>query len=77
PLGSLGDAVARPSGEPLPGADEKAEANAAMWATADESREPIVGLYHRARAHADAAIEALPPDTVGTGPWWAPHRGGR
>ncbi|WP_329075497.1 DinB family protein [[Kitasatospora] papulosa] len=73
-FGYLGDTFARPSGEPLPWVDEKAEANADMWATADESREQIVGLYHRAWAHADATIEALPLDTVGTVPWWAPHR---
>src|SRR5256885_16145387 len=35
----------RPFPEPLPWFAEDAEANADMWATADESREQITGLY--------------------------------
>ncbi|MGN9790287.1 DinB family protein [Streptomyces sp. OZ13] len=69
-LGYLGDTFGRPSGEPLPWLEDGAEANADMWATADESREYIVELYHRAWAHADATIDALPLDTVGKVPWW-------
>ncbi|MFD5873363.1 DinB family protein [Streptomyces sp. NPDC060322] len=69
-FGYLGDTFARPSGAPLPWIGEGAEPNADMWATADESREQIVGLYHRAWAHADATIDALALDTVGTVPWW-------
>ncbi|MFK4111545.1 DinB family protein [Streptomyces sp. NPDC002176] len=69
-LGYLGDTFGRPSGEPLPWLTEDAEANADMWATAEESRADIVGLYRRAWAHADATIEALPLDTVGRVPWW-------
>jgi hypothetical protein len=44
-----------------------------MWATADESRERIVGLYRRISAHSDAVIEALPLDAVGHVPWWPPE----
>jgi hypothetical protein len=33
-----------------------AEPNADMWATSDESREQIVGLYHRVWVHSDATI---------------------
>ncbi|MDN3028751.1 DinB family protein [Streptomyces sp. S.PB5] len=69
-LGYLGDTFGRPSGELLPWLDKDAELNADMWATADESREEIVGLYRRAWAHADATIAALPLDTVGKVPWW-------
>ncbi|MEU6380962.1 DinB family protein [Streptomyces sp. NPDC046909] len=69
-LGYLGDTFGRPSGEALPWLAEAAETNADMWATADESREDIVGLYRRAWAHSDATIEALPLDTVGKVPWW-------
>jgi hypothetical protein len=69
-LGYLGDTFGRPSGEPMPWFDEGAEPNADMWATADESREDIVGLYRRAWAHADATLDALPLDTVGRVPWW-------
>ncbi|MFE7765791.1 DinB family protein [Streptomyces sp. NPDC057438] len=82
-LGYLGDTFGRPSGEPLPWLDSDAEANADMWATADESRADVVGLYRRAWAHADATLDALPLDTVGRVPWWADgppgtrRRGGR
>lgn len=52
-----------------------------MWATAEQSREYIVGMYLRAWAHSDATIEALGPDAVGRVVWWpeehsqaTPHR---
>ncbi|WP_338897489.1 DinB family protein [Streptomyces sp. TG1A-60] len=73
-LGYLGDTFGRPSGEPLPWLDDAAETNADMWATADEPREDIVGLYRRAWAHSDATIEALALDTVGRVPWWPSGR---
>ena len=58
-LGYLGETFGRPFDDPLPWFDDDAEPNADMWATADESREQIVGLYHRVWAHADATIETL------------------
>lgn len=70
-FGYFGDTFDRPSGEPLPWFAPDAEPNADMWATAEESRDDIVGLYARARAHADATIEALPIDAVGKVPWWS------
>ncbi|MFI8193698.1 DinB family protein [Streptomyces sp. NPDC085946] len=73
-LGYLGDTFGRPSGEPLPWVAERAEPNADMWATADQSREFVVELYRRAWAHADATLDALPLDTVGTVPWWPEGR---
>lgn len=69
-LGYFGDVFDRPSGEPLPWIADDAEPNADMWATADETREQIIGLYHRAWAHSDATIEALPLDAIGHVPWW-------
>ncbi|KKD07341.1 DinB family protein [Streptomyces sp. WM6386] len=69
-LGYLGDTFGRPSGERLPWLDTAGETNGDMWATADESREDIVGLYRRAWAHADATLDALALDTVGRVPWW-------
>ena len=69
-LGYFGETFGRPSGEPLPWLEPGAEPNADMWATADESREQIVGLYRRACAHSDATIDALPLDAVGHVPWW-------
>jgi hypothetical protein len=62
----------RPFAEPM--AWLESEDNADMWATPDESREQIIGLYERAGAHADATIEALPLDAVGHVPWWPPER---
>jgi hypothetical protein len=73
-LGYLGDVFGRPSGIPLPWVEEGAEANADMWATAEESREFVLDLYRRAWAHADATIDALPLDAVGTVPWWPAER---
>ncbi|MFI0356891.1 DinB family protein [Actinomadura sp. 9N407] len=73
-LGYLGDTFGRPSGEPLPWVEDGADPNADMWATADESREHIVALYHRAWTHADATIDALALDTIGRVPWWPNDR---
>jgi hypothetical protein len=73
--GYLADVFDRPFGEPLPWLDHGAEPNADMWATAEESPEQIVDLYHRVWAHSDATIEALPLDAIGHVPWWPPdHR---
>ncbi|MEU4167183.1 DinB family protein [Streptomyces sp. NPDC026665] len=69
-LGYLGDTFGRPSGEPLPWLEDINETNGDMWATADETRAFVVGLYRRAWAHADATIAALPLETTGTVPWW-------
>ena len=47
--------------------------NADMWATAEESRAHIVGLYRRIAAHSDTVISDLPLDAVGRVPWWPPE----
>ncbi|MDX1689759.1 MAG: DinB family protein [Acidimicrobiia bacterium] len=73
-LGYFGDCFGRPHDEDLPWFAEGSEANADMWATPEESRDEIVGLYHRAWAHADATIEALDLDAEGEVPWWPPER---
>lgn len=73
-LGYLGDTFGRPSGEPMPWFTEDAEANADMWATAEESRDDIVELYHRAWAHDDETIETLDLDATGRVPWWPDDR---
>jgi uncharacterized damage-inducible protein DinB len=72
--GYFGDTFDRPFEEPLPWLDDDAEPNADMWATAEESREQIISLYHRVWAHSDATIEALPLDAIGHVPWWPPDR---
>jgi uncharacterized damage-inducible protein DinB len=73
-LGYFGDTFGRPSDEPLPWYAPDAEPNADMWATADETREQIVGLYHRAWTHTDATIDALPLDAAGRVPHWPDER---
>lgn len=69
-LGYFGDTFGRPFDEPLPWFEDDAEPNADMWATADESREQILGLYRRAWAHAEATIDTLELDAIGHVPWW-------
>ena len=70
--GYFGETFGRPFEESIPWLDEGAEDNADMWATADETREDIVGLYRRVWAHSDETIRTLPLDTVGQVPWWPP-----
>jgi len=72
--GYFGETFGRPFDEPLPWLDDDAEANADMWANADESRESIVGLYRRVWAHSDATIDALPLDAIGHVAWWPADR---
>jgi uncharacterized damage-inducible protein DinB len=72
--GYLGDTFGRPFGEPLPWFDDDAELNADMWATPEESRADIVGLYHRVWANSDATIEALPLHALGQVAWWPEER---
>lgn len=68
--GYFGEVFGRPFGEDLPWFAQDAEPNADMWATPQESREDITGLYHRVWAHADATIDALPLDAPGKVSWW-------
>lgn len=72
--GYLCDTFGRPYPEPFPWFAEDAEPNADMWATADESREQIVALYHRVWKHSDATIDALPLDASGQVAWWPEER---
>jgi hypothetical protein len=69
-LGLLGDTFGRPSAELLPWFEPDAEANADMWATAEESRDELLGLYRRAWTHSDATIATLDLDATGQVPWW-------
>jgi uncharacterized damage-inducible protein DinB len=73
-LGYFGATFGRPSEEPLPWYADDAEPNADMWATAAESREQIIGLYHRAWAHSDATIKMLALDAIGHVPHWPDDR---
>jgi uncharacterized damage-inducible protein DinB len=74
-LGYFGETFGRRSDEPLPWFDaDEEEPNADMWATADETREQITGLYRRACAHADTTIDSLALDAPGVVPWWPEAR---
>ncbi|MFE3143525.1 DinB family protein [Streptomyces scopuliridis] len=74
-LGYFGDTFGRPFfDEPPAWYADGAEPGADMWATADESREQIVGLYRQAWQHADATIAALSLDGTGQVPWWPEER---
>jgi uncharacterized protein DUF664 len=66
----FGPVFGRPHEVPLPWLADGAEPNADMWATPDQSREAIVGLYRRAWQHADETIAELPLDAPGRVPWW-------
>ncbi len=57
-------------GVSLPWTSVDAEPNADMWATPDETRHDIVMLYRSTWELADATIDELPLDAVGTVPWW-------
>lgn len=72
--GYLGETFGRPFGEPLPGLEDGAEPDADMWATAEESREQVVGVYRRVWAHADATVAALDLTAPGRVRWWPPER---
>ena len=77
-MGYFGETFGRPVADAPPWlSDEDVEHNVDMWATAEESREEIVGLYRQAWAHADETIAALPLDAVGRVPWWPPDRAER
>lgn len=68
--GYFGATFGRPFAEPLPWLEDDAEPNADMWATADESREAIVDLYHRVWTHSNTTIDTLALDSIGHVPWW-------
>jgi uncharacterized damage-inducible protein DinB len=72
--GYLGDIFGRPFPETFSWFAEDAEPNADMWATADQSPDDIIGLYHRVWAHSDATVESLPLDAIGVVPWWPEDR---
>jgi uncharacterized damage-inducible protein DinB len=72
-LGYFGETFGRPFGEEPPWWDDD-EPNADMWATAEQTREQIIGLYHRVWAHSDDTIDSLALDATGRVPWWPEER---
>ncbi|MFJ2738604.1 DinB family protein [Streptomyces sp. NPDC087440] len=75
-VGYFGDTFGRPfTAEAMPWLEDfDDDPTVDMWATADESREFVVGLYRKACAHADATIEALEWDSTGRVPHWPKER---
>jgi hypothetical protein len=71
-LGYFGGTFGAPSEDQVPW--DEADPNSDMFATPDESRAFITGLYQRAWAHSDATIGALPLDAIGHVPWWPADR---
>jgi Protein of unknown function (DUF664) len=67
--GYLGDCVGRPFPTPRPWPPDDD-----MWATPDESRDHLLGLYREVWLHADASIAQLPLDAPGFVEWWKPGR---
>lgn len=70
----LGETFGRPFPEPMPWFEDTAERNADMWATPEESRADIVGLYRRVWAHSNETVATLPLDAIGHVAWWPPER---
>ena len=71
-IGYFGVVFGRPFEESPAWLNNETEPNADMWATTDESREDIVGLYQRAWAHSDETIRVLDLDATGSVNWWRP-----
>jgi hypothetical protein len=73
--GYLGDCVGRPSPLRLPWVEDGSIWEGAdMWATAEESREYVLGLYRAAWAHSDTSIRELPLDAPAHVTWWPDER---
>ena len=73
--GYFGATFGRPFPEPTyPDDLDAMDHNDDLWATAEESREDIVGLYQRVWTHAQETIAALDIGTVGHVPWWPEER---
>jgi hypothetical protein len=71
----LGDSFGRPAPETLAWVEDGSDWEGAdMWAKADESSDYLIGLYHRAAAHGDAAIDELDLGSPGRVPHWPEER---
>ena len=58
----------------LPWHDDDADHNDDMWATPEQSRADIVGLYHLAWDESARTFAELELDSEGTVPWWPAER---
>src|SRR5512144_843995 len=74
-LDYLGNCVGRPSPVPLPWVEDGSIWEGAdLWATAEQSRQEIVDLYHAAWRHSDESIAELDLATPAHVSWWRPER---
>jgi hypothetical protein len=74
-FGYLGDCVDRPSAIRLPWVeDESILDNADMWATAEQTRDDLIGLYRAAWNHSDQSIDQLGLDAPAHVEWWPEAR---
>jgi hypothetical protein len=73
--GYFGDCVGRPAPVQLPWVtDGSIWDGADMWATPDQSRDYLVGLYRQVWAHSDFSLAELPLDAPAQVPWWPEER---
>lgn len=74
-FGYLGACVGRQSSVRLPWIDDDSVwENADMWATADETRDHLTGLYRIAWQHSDQSIDQLGLDAPAQVAWWPETR---
>ena len=73
-LGYFVASFGRPLPVELPWHDDDADHNADMWATPEETREDIVGLYHLAWEEAARTFETSELDAEAHVAWWAAER---
>lgn len=73
-LGYFVESFGRPLPVELPWHADEADDNADMFATAEESRDDIVGLYHLAWREAGRTFDELDLESEGTVPWWPAER---
>ncbi len=73
--GYLCQSVGSPAPVRLPWVeDDSVWDSADMWATADQSREYIVGLYKEVWQYSDKSIAELPLDAPAEVQWWSPEK---
>lgn len=68
--GYLGESFGRPPPERPTWFRDDPWSEIDMWATADESSDYIIGVYHRACGHADVTVAELELDSVGRVAHW-------
>ncbi|HWC80696.1 MAG TPA: DinB family protein [Pseudonocardiaceae bacterium] len=74
-FGTLGDCVGRPAPVRLPWVEDGSIWDSAdMWATPEQTRDELAGLYRAAWAHSDESIVHLGLDAPASVPWWPEDR---